>query len=143
MVIKLAAGRAAWRGRLLWTMPLVGLVALVLALHGASQWRLERLAARPLLPTKFAHADHRGVNCTTCHHNFVGQRLGGRRCLACHKALTRDAGLRIDTLFHEFCTSCHRVERAALRASGPVKACASCHVPSRSRTFRIQRLEGP
>jgi predicted CXXCH cytochrome family protein len=111
--------------------------------YAVSASRLDRLATRPLSPTRFEHAAHRSVSCTACHHNFVGQRLGGKRCYACHKALTGTAGLRIDTAFHAFCTSCHRSERAAGRRSGPVKACSACHVPERSTSLPVERLGQP
>jgi hypothetical protein len=131
-----------WQG-VRWAGLALGLIAGAFGLVAASNWRLERLATRALLPTRFEHAAHKTVACTTCHHNFVGERLGGKRCLACHKGLTRTEGMRIDTLFHDFCTSCHRSERAAGRKSGPVKACASCHIAAGSATFRIERIGRP
>jgi predicted CXXCH cytochrome family protein len=94
----------------------------------ASSLRLAWLAERPLLPTRFEHRAHTTVGCTTCHHNFVTRGLGAMSCLACHKAWGTSETRRIDVVFHGFCTGCHRDRRAAGRKSGPVKACAACHV---------------
>ena len=35
--------------------------------------------------------------------------------------------LRIDRMFHAFCTDCHRRERAAGSKSGPIDHCTGCH----------------
>lgn len=103
-------------------------VLLAAAAIGASQVRLGWLASAPLLPTRFDHKFHRGINCVTCHHNFTGPRLGPQPCLACHKAWGTTEGRRIDTVFHAFCTDCHRSRQAAGLKAGPVKSCAACHV---------------
>ncbi|MEK0083472.1 cytochrome c3 family protein [Benzoatithermus flavus] len=99
--------------------------------------RLERIAERPLLPTRFDHKFHTGVNCTTCHHNFRERGLGTKPCLACHKAWGTTEARRIDTVFHAFCTDCHRREQATGAKAGPVKACVACHV-ARARPVRLQ-----
>jgi predicted CXXCH cytochrome family protein len=111
----------------LWAGLAAGLLAAGV-LWWSSAVRLEWLAERPLLKTRFDHKLHMGVNCATCHHNFRERGLGTRTCLACHKAWGTTEARRIDTVFHVFCTDCHRRERSAGRKGGPVKACAACHV---------------
>lgn len=117
-------------------MAAAGGTALVTALLVASQVRLGWLASEPLLPTRFDHKFHRDVTCVACHHNFIGPRLGPRTCLACHKAWGTSEGRRIDTVFHAFCTGCHRARQGAGLQAGPVKACAGCHVEPRSARRR-------
>jgi predicted CXXCH cytochrome family protein len=133
-------GRRRSPSVLRWLVPALALALVSGGTYALSAWRLDRLATRPLSPTRFEHAAHRSVSCTACHHNFVGERLGGKRCYACHKALTGSAGMRIDTAFHAFCTSCHRSERAAVRRSGPVKACSACHLPERPTSLPVERV---
>jgi predicted CXXCH cytochrome family protein len=118
------------RQRRITILAVAGLV-LVGAWWLGSSWRLERIAARPLLPTRFGHEFHDGVNCTTCHHNFGRRGLGTKTCLACHKAWGTTESRRIDIVFHAFCTDCHRREWALGRKAGPVKACDACHVERR------------
>ena len=108
----------------------------------ASRLRTKAIAERPLLATRFDHGFHRTVNCTTCHHNFVGADLGAKRCLPCHKAYGTSEATRIDVLFHGFCTDCHRQLQAEARPSGPVKACAACHVENKPGRFLIDRRKG-
>jgi predicted CXXCH cytochrome family protein len=103
-------------------------VLVAVGLSYGSSLRLERIAQRPLLPTRFDHKFHKSVNCLTCHHNFVDRGLGPGGCYACHKAWGTTESRRIDTVFHAFCTDCHRRLRAAGEKAGPVKSCAACHV---------------
>lgn len=103
----------------------------VLGLWSFSGLRLEWLAdARPL-PTRFDHARHRSVNCITCHHNFRDRRLGPKGCIACHKDWGTTEARRIDTVFHAFCTDCHRRRVADGAKAGPPKSCAACHLHRR------------
>ena len=37
----------------------------------------------PVLPMRFAHADHTGVGCVSCHHEFAERRMD-RGCMNCH-----------------------------------------------------------
>ena len=102
---------------------------------------LRWLASAPLLPTRFDHKFHRGVNCVTCHHNFLGPRLGPQPCLACHKAWGTTEWRRIDTVFHTFCTDCHRTRQAAGLKAGPVKACAACHVAPGAGRLAVRHID--
>lgn len=104
------------------------LALLAAGLAWGSSLRLEAIARRPLLDTRFDHQFHKGVNCVACHHNFVERGLGPKSCYACHKAWGTTELRRIDMMFHAFCTDCHRREAAAGRTAGPVKSCAACHV---------------
>jgi predicted CXXCH cytochrome family protein len=122
-----------------WLAVTVAGVLLVAASIMASQVRLGRLASGPLLPTRFDHKFHRGINCVTCHHNFTGPRLGPQPCLACHKAWGTTEWRRIDTVFHAFCTDCHRARQAAGLEAGPVKGCAACHVERASPPLARRR----
>src|SRR5690349_18614748 len=106
-----------------------GLVALAVAAPlGASRVRVAWIAETPMLPTRFDHRFHTSVACTTCHHNFVERNLGPKRCLSCHKDWSTTEARRIDTVFHDFCTGCHRTRAAAGEKAGPVKGCAACHI---------------
>ena len=117
---------ASLRGR--WLIALGALLVLAAALWVGSVARLEAIATRPLLPTRFDHKFHRSVACVTCHHNYAERGLGPGGCFACHKAWGTTELRRIDTMFHTFCTDCHRRRQAAGEKAGPVKACAACHV---------------
>ena len=112
-------------------MRLAVLLALAAATAALLAWgsatRLEVIARRPLLDTGFDHGRHRTANCVACHHNFAERGLGPKPCYACHKAWGTTELRRIDTVFHAFCTDCHRRETAAGKAAGPVKSCAACH----------------
>ena len=116
---------------------MAGLLLAVLAWGSAA--RLEAIAARPLLATGFDHGRHRTVSCVTCHHNFGARGLGTRTCYACHKAWGTTELRRIDSVFHAFCTDCHRREDAAGKAAGPVKSCAACHRPGDATRLRVRR----
>lgn len=78
-----------------------------------------------VLPMRFAHNDHFGVSCATCHHEFVDGTVGPP-CLACH---VTDLGVRplLQDQFHQLCMSCHEEKSAAVIASGPVRHCTGCH----------------
>lgn len=106
----------------------LGTVVALGLLWTGSAARLERIAAQPLLPTRFDHKFHKAVACLACHHNFRDRSLGPKGCLACHKDWGTTEFRRIDNVFHAFCTDCHRREQIAGRKAGPVKACAACHV---------------
>lgn len=121
-------GRAGtvWR-RIAIAATFVLLAATALAV-GSNQ-RLAWLAERRGPPTRFDHVPHKVVNCTTCHHNFRDRKLGSQGCIACHKAWGTTEARRIDTVFHTFCTDCHRRRQATGMKAGPVKSCAACHAP--------------
>lgn len=107
----------------------VALAAVILAAllwEGVSRLRVAAIAAAPLLRSQFAHADHRRTGCAHCHHNFT-DGTGTLSCYNCHKKETRSETTRIDTVFHDFCTGCHRTEHAAGLKSGPLRACSACH----------------
>lgn len=105
---------------------LAALLVTGLAWHGISKLRVATIAEAPLLRSQFAHADHRRTSCTRCHHNFE-DATGTLSCYNCHKKETRSESTRIDVIFHDFCTGCHREERAAGKRSGPVRSCSGCH----------------
>lgn len=109
------------------------------ALWAASTARLEAIATRPLLPTRFDHKFHRSVACVTCHHNFAERGLGPKGCYACHKAWGTTELRRIDSMFHAFCTDCHRRRQAAGEKAGPVKACAACHTEPDPGRLSVRR----
>lgn len=114
-----------------WLVALALVALLAAGAWGFSGLRLEWLARARPLPTRFDHADHRGVNCVTCHHNFRDRSLGPKGCVGCHKDWGTAEARRVDTVFHAFCTDCHARLRAAGNKAGPVKGCAACHRPRR------------
>jgi Class III cytochrome C family len=115
--------------RMACLLTLAGLILVVsVGLVTASRQRLALIAKEPLLPTRFDHKFHTSVACITCHHNFVQRSLGPKRCLPCRKDWGTTEERRIDTVFHDFCTGCHRARAAAGEKAGPTKGCASCHV---------------
>ncbi len=107
-----------------WALP-PGL--LIACLAGLACWRDTLTHAAPLLPLTFAHADHRGVNCIACHHNFTDD-TGDGLCIDCHKTDPRLAA-QIETTFHDLCRGCHVDTRAAGEDAGPVRRCSDCHLP--------------
>lgn len=119
---------------------ILGLLLLAGALWAGSTARLEAIAARPLLPTRFDHKFHRTVQCVTCHHNFAEHGLGPGGCYACHKRWGTTELRRIDSVFHAFCTDCHRRREAVGEAAGPVKSCAACHTQPSPGRLRVQRI---
>lgn len=82
---------------------------------------------RPILPMTFAHNDHVGVACATCHHEFVDGTTGSS-CINCHLTDPKVSGI-VETQFHDLCRSCHVDEQAAGEPAGPTRACAACHLP--------------
>lgn len=104
---------------------LLGLVT-ALAVGPLAQARLTALRSSPVDHARFSHDDHTGFVCTTCHHNFT-DRTGMENCISCHKALSTSEKMRVDRLFHAFCTDCHRRESVAGRKSGPLDHCTACH----------------
>jgi hypothetical protein len=104
---------------------LCGIIA-VLATGPLAQARLESLRSSPIDHARFLHDDHTDFACTTCHHNFT-DRTGTQNCITCHKALSTSEAMRVDRLFHAFCTDCHRRESLARRKSGPLDHCTGCH----------------
>jgi predicted CXXCH cytochrome family protein len=84
------------------------------------------LRSSPIDHAHFLHDDHTGFVCTTCHHNFT-DRTGTENCITCHKALSTSEAMRVDRLFHAFCTDCHRRESLAGHKSGPLDHCTACH----------------
>lgn len=122
----LGLGRTGLSGRRIVLAATFALLAAT-ALAVGSKQRLAWLAERRGPPTRFEHAPHKVVNCTTCHHNFRDRKLGSQGCIACHKAWGTTEQRRIDTVFHAFCTDCHRRRQAEGMKAGPVKSCAACH----------------
>lgn len=88
--------------------------------------RLATLRQTPIDHARFLHADHAGLSCTGCHHNFVDQS-GNENCLTCHKRISVSETMRIDRLFHAFCSDCHRMDMREGRKSGPADDCNGCH----------------
>ena len=95
-------------------------------IFGAHQRRETMLDTKPLLPLSFAHVDHRGVNCITCHHNFT-DGTGQGLCIDCHKT---DPKIRpqIEPMFHTLCRDCHVEKHAQGKDAGPVRRCSDCHI---------------
>jgi hypothetical protein len=104
---------------------LSGLIA-ALAAGPLAQARLAELRSSPIDHARFLHDDHAGFICTTCHHNFT-DRAGTENCITCHKTLSTSEKMRVDRLFHAFCTDCHRRETIAGHRSGPLDHCTACH----------------
>jgi hypothetical protein len=101
-------------------------IVIALALGPLAQARLASLRSSPIDHARFLHDDHTGFVCTTCHHNFT-DRTGTENCITCHKTLSTSEAMRVDRLFHAFCTDCHRREYLAGRKSGPLDHCTACH----------------
>ncbi|MBN7795298.1 cytochrome c3 family protein [Parahaliea mediterranea] len=80
----------------------------------------------PILPMTFAHADHGGINCANCHHNFVDDS-GSGPCMSCH-VTSEQLWPSLERQFHHLCRGCH-VEKAALgEQGGPTRQCIACHL---------------
>jgi hypothetical protein len=112
-------------------LPLIAIPVILSGLAGLtagplSETRLASLRSLPVDHAHFSHADHTGFVCTTCHHNFT-DRTGMENCINCHKRLSTSEAMRVDRLFHAFCSDCHRREKEAGRKSGPIDHCAACH----------------
>jgi hypothetical protein len=101
-------------------------ILLALAVGPIAQARLASLRSSPVDHASFLHDDHTGFVCTTCHHNFT-DRTGKENCITCHKKLSASETMRVDRLFHAFCSDCHRRESMAGRKSGPLDHCTACH----------------
>lgn len=84
-------------------------------------------SAAPILPMTFAHADHQTIVCLECHHNFVDD-TGDENCMTCHVTHPEVAHL-LEEQFHGLCMGCHQTLTREGEASGPVRACAGCHLP--------------
>ena len=107
---------------------LIGLgliVGLGSAGYGLHSWQQAARADRPMLPVTFGHADHRGVNCVDCHHNFVDS-TGQGLCFDCHKRDTEVNAL-IEQQFHDLCRDCHQSRQRLGEDSGPLRSCVDCH----------------
>lgn len=112
-------------------LPIIAIPVILAGLAGLlvgplSERRLASLRSSPVDHARFAHADHTGFVCTTCHHNFT-DRGGTENCISCHKRLSTSEALRVDRLFHVFCSDCHRREKQMGRKSGPIDHCTACH----------------
>ena len=81
----------------------------------------------PVLPMRFAHADHTGVGCISCHHEFAERRMD-RGCMNCHVTDATVAPM-LEDQFHGLCRSCHVAEQAAGHPAGPTRRCQDCHRP--------------
>lgn len=101
-------------------------IVAALAVGPLAQARLAGLRSSPVDHARFLHDDHSGFVCTTCHHNFT-DRTGKENCITCHKKLSSSEKLRVDRLFHAFCSDCHRRESMAGRKTGPIDHCTACH----------------
>lgn len=140
-----AAGRSQWRRHN--EPPTLTPRAVALALAAERPTRQSRDSAR------FAHADHRSVNCTTCHTSDVahgGLRANvARRCTACHHA---------NNAVGSNCQQCHETAELSrpLSVSVPVRLtmwpapkprmlgfdharherveCSTCHAATLART---------
>lgn len=111
--------------------PIIAIPAILAGLAGLaagplSEMRQASLRSSPVDHARFAHTDHTGFVCTTCHHNFT-DRTGMENCISCHKRLSTSEAMRVDRLFHAFCSDCHRREKLAGRKSGPIDHCTGCH----------------
>jgi hypothetical protein len=104
---------------------LAGMIA-ALAAGPLAQARLADLRSSPVDHGRFLHDDHTAFVCTTCHHNFT-DHTGTENCITCHKQLSTSEAMRVDRLFHAFCTDCHRRESFAKHKSGPLDHCTGCH----------------
>jgi hypothetical protein len=105
-----------------WALAALVLVVLV----GVAIWvRPTAVLEAPLLPMNFGHADHRSVECTTCHHNFIDD-TGSGLCVDCHKTTPELAPL-IETHFHHLCRDCHAQLALDVEPSGPLRSCEGCH----------------
>ena len=128
MLLLVAAILAPERRKLILLVLPAILAAMIaaLAVGPLAQARLSPLRLSPIDHARFLHDDHAGFVCTTCHHNF-SDRTGKENCLSCHKRLSMSEAMRVDRLFHAFCSDCHRRESLAGRKSGPLDHCTACH----------------
>ena len=101
------------------------LIAIAATLAAVCHWRQSTLDTKPLLGLTFAHADHRDVNCISCHHNFA-DATGQGFCIDCHKTNPK-VRLQIEPMFHTLCRDCHVARHADGKDAGPVRRCVDCH----------------
>lgn len=127
LTIVIAALAPEGRKLVLIALPVIlaGIVA-SLAVGPLAEARLTTLRSSPIDHARFTHDDHGIFLCTTCHHNFT-DRSGKENCISCHKRLSTSEAMRVDRLFHAFCSDCHRRENEARRKSAPIDHCAACH----------------
>ena len=128
IVAALASGLSREGHVLAVVLLMMAAIAAVLTLGPLSEMRLASLRTSPIDHAGFLHADHTKVTCVTCHHNFVDE-TGKENCLPCHKRLGRSETMRVDRMFHAFCGECHRDDKRAGRATGPIDDCMGCHGP--------------
>lgn len=112
-------------------LPVVAIPVVLSGLAGlwagpVAEMRLAGLRSSPVDHAGFDHADHTNFTCVSCHHNYT-DKTGSEICITCHKRISLSETMRIDRMFHAFCTDCHRRERAAGRKSGPIDHCTGCH----------------
>lgn len=82
--------------------------------------------AGTMLAINFAHADHVGQSCISCHHDYVDD-TGIGMCLDCHKTDPQVAHL-MEEQFHDLCRGCHLDEQLADNEHGPTRRCIACHI---------------
>lgn len=116
-IVRLVATLALFVGAIAW-----------LAMGSVAETRLTSLRQTPIDHARFLHTDHAGLACAGCHHNFV-DRTGTENCLTCHKRLSVSETTRIDSMFHAFCSDCHRTDKRAGGQFGPIDDCNGCHGP--------------
>lgn len=72
-----------WRLKTLrWVLAGLLSTGVIWAIH---EFQQHARADAELLPVTFAHTDHQGVNCASCHHEFIDD-TGRGQCIACHTA---------------------------------------------------------
>ena len=118
------------RSRVLTTVVPSGaaLLALLLLPTRTGGSRLLQPAVSPApIHVNLPHEHHTGVNCITCHHNYV-DKTGFGNCIDCHRGTRADLTQAPEATFHVFCRDCHR--ELALQGKskhGPVRQCSGCH----------------
>lgn len=127
LILVIAALVPERRKLILIALPVIlaGIIA-ALATGPPAQMRLASLRSSPVDHANFDHGDHTGFVCIECHHNFT-DRTGTENCITCHKALSTSETMRVDRLFHAFCSDCHGRETLAGHKSGPIDHCTACH----------------
>jgi predicted CXXCH cytochrome family protein len=107
------------------TISLVAVLALAAAGEGLAL--REPLVGRSApLPIDLPHEKHRAVACVLCHHNFT-DRSGEGSCISCHRSNRADLRAGVEARFHDFCLGCHRDPPANFAHHGPVTQCETCH----------------
>jgi hypothetical protein len=127
-----AAFRIALRRRALLTTVLPSCIAAAILFLLPIPTAAPHLSAPALtpspLPAYFPHEKHTGVNCVTCHHNFV-DKTGIGSCIDCHRSSRPDLTESAEATFHTFCRTCHTDLAQTTSKHGPTRACSSCHSP--------------